>query len=153
MTTSRREFLKSTLATSAVVSLSSTAPQFLLQAAETPKKDAGENILVVVQLSGGNDGLNTIVPFKDETYYASRSQLGIPADDLLKINDQAGFHPSLRGFADLLEDGNLAIVDLQQIIGRNARLGWRSRVGQFLDIAGTYELSSQPHRLRQEPIR
>ena len=67
-------------------------------------------ILVVVELSGGNDGLNTIVPYGDDEYYRMRPRIGIPQADLLKIDDAFGFHPSLEGFERLYKDGDLAVV-------------------------------------------
>lgn len=109
MRSNRREFLRTTLGTSAVVSLGATVPGFL-RAAAAAATDAKETILVVVQLSGGNDGLNTVVPFADPAYRNSRPTLAIPTSDVLKINDSLGFHPSARGLADLLEDNSLAIV-------------------------------------------
>ncbi len=76
------------------------------------KEDAHpQRILVVVELSGGNDGLNTIVPFRDDTYYRVRPTLGIPRRELLEITDEAGLHPSLVGFERLYKDGSLAIVE------------------------------------------
>lgn len=74
------------------------------------KAGAAERILVVVELSGGNDGLNTIVPFADDAYYRHRPTIGIPADRVRKIDDHFGFHPSLAGFERLYKDGKLAIV-------------------------------------------
>ncbi|HND56160.1 MAG TPA: DUF1501 domain-containing protein, partial [Pirellulaceae bacterium] len=62
------------------------------------------------QMTGGNDGLNTVVPLRNDRYRAARPTLGIAANTTLKINDDLGFHPSLRGFARLLEAGRLAIV-------------------------------------------
>src|SRR5262249_44666870 len=67
-------------------------------------------ILVVVQLTGGNDGLNTVVPFKDELYAKYRPTLKLPTKDLKKINDSLGLHPSMEGFASLLEDKALCVV-------------------------------------------
>ena len=87
-----------------------TMPQVLLQASEKASRNADDNVLVVVQLSGGNDGLNTIVPWSDDDYYKNRYSLGIGRNSVLKIDDQLGFHPAARGLADLLEDGKLAIV-------------------------------------------
>lgn len=109
MRSNRRDFLKTTLGTSALVSLGATAPEFLRAAAAAGTGDK-ETVLVVVQLSGGNDGLNTVVPFTDPAYRGKRPKLAIPASDVLKINDALGFHPSARGLADLLEDNSLAIV-------------------------------------------
>ena len=69
-----------------------------------------KRILVVVELSGGNDGLNTIVPYGDDAYYRMRPRIGIPESDLLKIDDHFGFHPSLKGFEQLYKDGDMAVV-------------------------------------------
>jgi len=69
-----------------------------------------ERILVVVELSGGNDGLNTIVPFADDAYYRQRPTIGIPAAKVRRIDDHFGFHPSMAGFERLYKDGKLAVV-------------------------------------------
>ena len=67
-------------------------------------------MLVVVQLTGGNDGLNTVVPYADDGYGKLRPTLRIPTKELKKIDDKLGLHPSLSGLAGLLEDHALAIV-------------------------------------------
>jgi len=67
-------------------------------------------ILVVVELSGGNDGLNTVVPFGDAAYYRARPKLGITERDVIKVADGYGFHPSMVGFERLYKDGRLAVV-------------------------------------------
>src|SRR5437764_4894982 len=69
-----------------------------------------ERILVVVELSGGNDGLNTVVPYGDPAYYRARPKLGIPERDVIKAGDGFGFHPSMVGFERLYKDGLLAVV-------------------------------------------
>lgn len=109
MRSNRREFLQTTLGASAVVSLGAAVPEFLREAAAAGT-DEKETVLVIVQLSGGNDGLNTVIPFSDPAYRNSRPTLAIPPSDVLKIDDALGFHPSARGLADLLEDNSLAIV-------------------------------------------
>ncbi len=110
MSPTRRDFLKTALGSTAVLSVGASAPRFLLDAAAAEADTKKETVLVVVQLSGGNDGLNTVVPFKDEDYRKHRPTLAIPADEVLKINDSFGFHPSARGLADLLEENKLAIA-------------------------------------------
>src|SRR5205814_7630371 len=67
-------------------------------------------VLVVVQLDGGNDGLNTVVPFNDDDYRKARPRLQIGEKTVLKIDDRVGFHPALSGFAKLLEARQLAVV-------------------------------------------
>ena len=95
--TTRRRFLQASLGSSALLSAGWSVPTFLargaLAAAEA--KNAGGNVLVVVQLSGGNDGLNTVIPFADEAYARHRNLLRIPANQALKVNAEIGLHPSL----------------------------------------------------------
>ncbi len=78
-------------------------------AATNQQKDP-ERTLVVVQLSGGNDGLNTIIPFADEAYHENRLTLSYNKDNVLRINNELGWHPSARGLADLLDNGRLAVI-------------------------------------------
>ncbi len=100
-------------AASAVMTLGGTAPAFLRQAAKSTNADGKGNdgrILVVVEMAGGNDGLNTVVPYTDEAYRKARPELAISKSDVLKINDKLGLHPVMTGFADLLEAGHLSII-------------------------------------------
>jgi uncharacterized protein (DUF1501 family) len=91
-----------------------TAPSFLARTAlalgQTSSPAGGGKILVALQLSGGNDGLNTLVPFADPLYYQLRSSLAIPTSDLLPLTDSVGFHPSLGGLKRLYDQGLLAVV-------------------------------------------
>ncbi|MEQ9409516.1 MAG: DUF1501 domain-containing protein [Fuerstiella sp.] len=105
---SRRQFLSTSAAASSVMTFGSVAPAFLSQAAADNRSDG--RILVVVEMAGGNDGLNTIVPFRDDDYRKARPKLAISDADVLKIKDDLGFHPVMSGFAELLEAGRLAIV-------------------------------------------
>ena len=70
----------------------------------------GDRILVVVELSGGNDGLNTVVPYRDDEYYRVRPNLGVTRDRLIQVDDDFGFHPSLRGMESLYKEGLLGVV-------------------------------------------
>jgi uncharacterized protein (DUF1501 family) len=67
-------------------------------------------VLVVVQLSGGNDGINTVVPYGDPHYYDHRVALGVPQDQVLAINDHVGFHPSMGPIKDLYDEGKVAVI-------------------------------------------
>lgn len=106
----RRQFLKQTVGGSLALGLGCAAPELLTRAAMAADQAGGERVLVVVQLTGGNDGLNTVVPYTDDEYRRQRPKLAIPTDRLLKLNDQLGLHPAARGLADLWEDNKLAIV-------------------------------------------
>lgn len=115
MKTTRRSFVSAVSAASAavgsgLVSLSPLAPRFLVESAAHGADRRGDSILVMIQLTGGNDGLNTVVPYQDENYRKHRASLAIGKDQVLKIDDRHGFHPALRGFAKLLEAGQLGIV-------------------------------------------
>jgi uncharacterized protein (DUF1501 family) len=69
-----------------------------------------ERILVAIELSGGNDGLNTVVPYGDAAYYRARPKLGIPEREVLRAAEGFGFHPSMVGFERLYKGGHLAVV-------------------------------------------
>jgi uncharacterized protein (DUF1501 family) len=107
---SRRSFLTTTLRGSTLLSLAPSVPAFLARTARASAPERDARVLVVVQLSGGNDGINTVVPYRDEGYAKHRRALRLPSDRLCKINGDLGLHPALAGAAKLLDDGRLAIV-------------------------------------------
>ena len=98
---SRRELLQGLSA----MSLSAALP---LHALAEPADD--NRILVVVELTGANDGFNTLVPYGDDTYYKLRPKLGIRANKLRKIDDMHGFNPGMAGFERLYKNGQMAVV-------------------------------------------
>ncbi len=106
----RRRFLARGLRDSTLIALARTLPGFLARTAHAagPQKDG--RILVVVQLDGGNDGINTVVPFRDEGYAKYRQALRLPEKRLIRVNGEVGLHPAMRDAAKLLESGRLAIV-------------------------------------------
>ena len=71
----------------------------------------GSRILVVVELSGANDGLNTVVPYTNDAYYRARPKLGISPEKLRRLDDTFGVQSGMAGFERLFKDGRLAIVD------------------------------------------
>jgi uncharacterized protein (DUF1501 family) len=93
------------------VLLSRTSAALAAQALEGSSVEKHpERILVVVELSGGNDGLNTVVPFSDPAYYRARPKLAIQEKEAIRIADGFGFHPSAVGFERLYKEGSMAIV-------------------------------------------
>src|SRR5437588_9211495 len=114
MTPDRRDFLKTSLASAGVVTWGLSVPAFLSRtAAAAPaahKPGAKDTILVVVQLSGGNDGLNTVIPYADDDYRKYRPTIGIAKSQVKKINDHVGLHPLMGDLAGLLQDQALCVV-------------------------------------------
>ena len=100
---SRRTFLSRG---AALISAAGTIPLFLDRAGRVMAADYAANpqgagrpdkVLVIVQLAGGNDGLNTVVPFRNDDYYRARPRISIPRNKVLKLNDELGVHPAATG--------------------------------------------------------
>ena len=108
----RRNFLKATIGTSTLLSLSPSVPNFFISSikAAERQRDERDTVLVVVQLSGGNDGLNTIVPYQDDEYARNRPTLRLAPKQLHKIDSSLGFHPRMKAFKRLYEEGHLSII-------------------------------------------
>jgi uncharacterized protein (DUF1501 family) len=114
----RREFLRTTMLGSA---LSWTVPAFLANTFSALQASAADSatqiatgrdstILVILQMAGGNDGLNTVVPFANDHYHRARPKLGLSAKEVLQLNDNLGLHESLTGFKELYDGGSLAVI-------------------------------------------
>ncbi|ULQ55084.1 DUF1501 domain-containing protein [Flavihumibacter rivuli] len=103
----RREFIKA----GSMASTSLFVPAFLKAMPVEKPFPAGEKVLVVLQLSGGNDGLNTVIPYRNDLYYAARPKLGIRMKDSLRLNDEAGIHPALPAFSEFYANGEMAILN------------------------------------------
>ena len=103
---SRRSFLKA----SSLISLSPFVPSMLATAARAASAAPDARTLVVIQLDGGNDGLNTIVPYGDDGYARHRQKLRLDIARLHRLDDHVGFHPSMRAAKALFDEGQLAIV-------------------------------------------
>ena len=102
---SRRALLAAGLGSIALGPLARAQAQTLVQDAASR-----DRILVVVELSGGNDGLNTLVPYGDDAYYRHRPTLGIRPQNLLKLDDHFGWNSGMTGFDRLYKDGKLAVM-------------------------------------------
>lgn len=103
----RKEFLQiGSLATASMM-----LPQFLKAFEGKQTVPPGNKVVVVLQLSGGNDGLNTVIPFRNDLYYKARPELGIQKENALAITDEVGLHPSLMAFQELFNDGSLGIIN------------------------------------------
>ncbi len=108
--TTRRDFL----ATSSLLGFGATVPAFLgrtaFAAPNADKAGAKDTVLVVVQLTGGNDGLNTVVPFTNADYYKLRPTIAIAKDLVKKLTDDVGLHPAMTALAKLYTDDSAACV-------------------------------------------
>jgi uncharacterized protein (DUF1501 family) len=102
----RRTLLKR----SSLLALAPTVPDFLAQLAHAVGPKADDRVLVVVQLDGGNDGINTVVPYRDEGYSKYREKLRLPTERLHKLDDNVALHPSMQSLANLFQKQRLAIV-------------------------------------------
>ena len=110
----RRDVLQVGLTGLSVISLAGTMPSFLTRfaRAETATQPgvSNDNVLVVVQLSGGNDGLNTVVPIHDDAYFKARPKIAIK-DYSLKLSDDFALNPSMTGFKELFDKSHLAVIN------------------------------------------
>ncbi|MGC4101399.1 DUF1501 domain-containing protein [Ferruginibacter sp.] len=103
----RKEFLQvGSLATASFM-----LPKFLKAFEKPAMVPAGNKVVVVIQFSGGNDGLNTVIPVRNDIYYKERPRLGIEKDKSLLITDEVGLNPALEAFKGLYDDGSLSILN------------------------------------------
>ncbi|MDN3618336.1 DUF1501 domain-containing protein [Polaribacter undariae] len=103
----RRDFLKQTTFASGMFFV----PQFLKAFEQLPVKTFSNKKVVIIQLKGGNDGLNTVVPFQNDIYYQQRNNIAIKQNDLFKISDEVGLHKSLQLLQDLYNKGFVSIIN------------------------------------------
>jgi len=114
----RREFLRRTVLGS---SLAWTVPAFLANTFTALQTEAADsavqtatgkdaNILVVLQMAGGNDGINTVVPYANDFYHKARPRIGLKAGEVLKLNDAIGLHGAMKGFKSLYDAGQLSVI-------------------------------------------
>jgi uncharacterized protein (DUF1501 family) len=114
----RREFLRTSMLGAAVsfslpVFLQNTFSTLDAMAADSATQVAtgkDNSILIVLQLAGGNDGMNTVIPYADDAYYRARPVIGIPRNTVLPLNDYAGLNPKLAGLKGLFDEGHLSVL-------------------------------------------
>src|SRR6266576_2439387 len=96
----RRQMLQRSFQGASLVALGSSVPSFLATSARAaaPGKD---KVLVVVELAGGNDGLNTVIPYADDLYHKARPTLHFKKEQVVRVDDHIGLHPSLTGLGEL----------------------------------------------------
>jgi uncharacterized protein (DUF1501 family) len=103
----RKEFLQiGSLATASMM-----LPKFLKAFEKPMMVPPGNKVVVVIQFSGGNDGLNTVIPVRNDIYYRERPRLGIAKDKALLLTDETGLNPALEAFKGLYDEGNLGIMN------------------------------------------
>jgi uncharacterized protein (DUF1501 family) len=103
---SRRQFIERT----SLVSLYPVVPALLGRIAHAAPAERDARVLVVIQLDGGNDGINTVVPFGDDGYGRNRESLRLELDKLHRLNDHVGLHPQMNAAKELFDDGRFTIV-------------------------------------------
>ncbi|MCA9127622.1 MAG: DUF1501 domain-containing protein [Planctomycetales bacterium] len=106
MNRSRRQFLQD----SSAIALAPVLPNCLATLAQAALANRQERILVVIQLDGGNDGINTIVPYANDGYAKHRQELRLRREQVLRLSDEVGLHPRLNSMSELLDADRLAIV-------------------------------------------
>ena len=103
----RKEFIQiGSLATASLM-----LPKFLKAFENKNMVPAGNKVVVVLQFSGGNDGLNTVIPIRNDIYYRERPKIGITKDKAVILTDEVGLNPALESFKGLYDDGSLAILN------------------------------------------
>ncbi len=105
----RRSFLRRALRGSSLIAAGPLVPGFLAASARAAVP-GGDTILVVLELTGGNDGLNTVVPYADDLYHRARPTLRLSKEQVVRVDDEIGLNPGLRGLEKFLSNGQLAIV-------------------------------------------
>jgi uncharacterized protein (DUF1501 family) len=109
-TVTRRKFLQLTAGTSIATAAAFLSIEEIAAAASSRPLASGTPILVIVTLYGGNDGLNTVIPFKDPIYYSSRPDISYKQESILQLDSQYGLNPAMTGIANLWKGGKVAIV-------------------------------------------
>ena len=145
----RREFIRNTSLASSLFMV----PSFVKSFEKISTQSLGYKRLVIVQLSGGNDGLNTVVPFRNDLYYKKRSKIAIQKSQLITLNDELGLHQSLAPLKRLFDKGFVSIInnvgypnpnrshfrstDIWQTASDANEYSYSGWIGRYLDNYGT----------------
>lgn len=105
----RRAMLERALKGSSLIAAGPLVPGFLASAARAAEP-GGDTVLVVLEMTGGNDGLNTVVPYADDLYHRARPKIGLAKEQVVRVDDHIGLNPGLRGLDKFLNAGQLAII-------------------------------------------
>ncbi len=150
---SRRQLLKRTLQASSLLAVGSVVPEFVARTAAAAEVGK-DTILVVVELNGGNDGMNTVIPYADDLYHKARTTLRKTKAQVIKLNDHVGLNPTMGSFGSLWQQGHLAVLqgigypnpdrshfesmDIWQMADptRKVGSGWLGRASQELAAKG-----------------
>lgn len=109
-TSTRREFLRLTGQSLGLAALAGMTPKLVSRPSLLSPTQTQDHILVLIHLAGGNDGLNTLIPYTDDNYYRQRPRISIPPQRILKLNESWGLHPACDGLRDLYDNGHLSVV-------------------------------------------
>ncbi|MFY9243815.1 MAG: DUF1501 domain-containing protein [Polaribacter sp.] len=149
----RRDFLRNTTFATGMFFV----PQFLKAFEQNSIHTFSNKKVVIVQLKGGNDGLNTVVPYTNDIYYQQRKNIALEQNGLLKISDEVGLHPSLHSLRNLYDKGYVSIInnvgypnpnlshfrstDIWQTASNSDEYLQNGWIGRYLD-----ETKSQPYK-------
>ncbi len=97
----RRDFIKLSFFTAIALSIN---PKLFADSVEN------DRIVVLIELEGGNDGLNTVIPYNDDKYYSLRKNLAVKKDEVIVLDEKLGFHPKMQKFKEIWDEGELAVI-------------------------------------------
>ena len=146
----RRQFLTHTLKGASLLALGPVVPQFLARTARAA--EAGKDtILVVIEMSGGNDGLNTVIPYADDLYHKHRPTLRFTKEQVIRVNDELGQLDSALGqLADVLQPGGrAAIISFHSLEDR--RVKWAFRNDPNLKVLTRKPITATAEEVRINP--
>jgi uncharacterized protein (DUF1501 family) len=105
----RRDFLVHALKGSSLLAAATVVPEFVVNTARAAEVGK-ESVLVLIELTGGNDGLNTVIPHGDDTYHKARPTLHFTKQQVVRVDDHIGLHPAMRNLSGMLQQGQVAMV-------------------------------------------